>query len=1558
MEIAKRKAELLAFLRDRERDRFLGPTPIVRRSAESLIPLSFAQERLWFLQQLEPGSVVYNICRAARLTGRLDVAALRASLREIVRRHEVLRSAFRVVDDRPVQIVMPAPDFELSFFDLRAIPYAARNEELQHRLSVEAKRPFDFSVGLFLRGTLLRTGDDEHVLILTTHHIAADAWSMGILRRELSAFYASYTSSKPRPFKGLPVQYGDYATWQRAWLCHDVLESQLLYWQNKLKGAAVLDLPTDRRRPGRLTYQGARRALVVPEALTHKLKELSERLGATLYMTLVAAFNVLLYRYTGQEDIVIGSPVANRESVELQGLIGLFVNTLVVRTDLSGNPAFNELVCRVRETCLDAYSHRDLPFEKLVEEIHPERALGRHPLFDVMFVLNNAPWVAPEIPGLMWSRIDVELGTSKFDLTLALVEANGRLEGSIEYRTDLFDEPTVDRLVGHWQKLLTEIVANPDRPISILPLLTDAERHQLLVTWNSTAGDYPKDSSIPELFEAQVERTPHAIAVACEGEQLRFDELNCRANKLAHYLRSLGVGPESLVGICIERSLDMVVSLLGILKAGGAYLPLDPGYPAERLAFMLEDAQCSVVVTQARLLNHVERSVAGGERVFVCLDRDRPVIARQRRNNPATKIVANNLAYVIYTSGSTGIPKGVAIEHKNTVALLHWARSVFTNDEISAILAATSICFDLSVFELFVPLSWGGKVVLVQDAMQLSKLWVANQVTLVNTVPSFIAALLAVSRLPDSLRVVNLAGEPLRTQLVADIYRPGSVKKVYDLYGPSETTTYSTFKLRSKNDPPTIGSPISNTQVFILDSHFQLVPIGVPGELFIGGGGVARGYLNRAELTAEKFINNPFSDDPSSRLFRTGDMGRYLPDGNIEFLGRADNQVKLWGYRIELGEIEMVLNQHPAVKESVVVIREGPKDMDSDRLTSEINCRDFSKRLVAYVIAHRQPMPPPNELRSFLVARLPVHMVPTAYVELAVLPRTPNGKLDRSKLPQPELSENYSDDGMHDPHTEIEELVANVWRDVLQIENVDINDNFFELGGHSLLGVQIVAKLQGAVNKELPLRILFDAPTIAGLAKALVPIVSDGRTSALPPMVPVLREGPLSLSLNQEHLWRLEQTIGTESFNVPYVYHLSGDLNVVALESALSEIIRRHEVLRTVFVEVDNQPVQVIHEVWDFHLTFVDLRGESLEEVSKSAARLVSDERLSPFDLALGPLFRVKLLRLTTSEYLMSVTIHHIICDHWSMQIFRRELCMLYEKFLRNDLLIELPKPTIQHADYAAWERGLIRNHYLDHQFRFWRNQLSEPLERLAFDGESTINAEREFLRESQTIELPDRLMHDFKKFAASENATAFMVLLSVFNVLIHLYTNQRDIRIGTMIANRHRVETGESFGLFANTVVFRTPITPDLTFKEVLKRTREIVLATLANQEVPFEALACELEAEAAIKREDLFQVLLVYNMAPSVTHLTGLTLAVIDTSGVRAKENTTITTFDLIVNFVESPTKLTATVNYRSGLGGKKFRLSLNDRFCSLMEKLLFRSEEPIRADSFDQNYDLGGT
>ncbi|WP_051181214.1 amino acid adenylation domain-containing protein [Thermithiobacillus tepidarius DSM 3134] len=1065
-EEARAAAEAPADEAPRRRDRGTGPCP-----------LSFAQKRLWFIDQLEPGNPFYNIPIAIRLRGPLHLPALESALRHLVQRHESLRTTFAAPVGQPVQVIAPALDLPLPVTDLGQLPADAREAEARRLARAEAETPFDLERGPLLRCALLRLGTDEHILMLTMHHIISDGWSTGVFYRELAACYDAFAQSREPTLPELPLQYADFTLWQQDWLRGPELERQLAYWREQLGGKLpVLQLPSDRPRPAVQSHRGAEYRFRLSAQLTQSLKSLGQQEGATLFMVLLAAFNVLLFRYTGAEDLIVGSPIANRSRVELEGLIGFFVNTLALRTRLDGGLSFRQLLARVKESTLGAYAHQDLPFEKLVEVLQPERSLSHNPLFQVMFVLQSAPMQPLALHGLSTESLEVDSGTAKFDLLLSMTDRPEGLSGSLGYSSDLFDEATIVRLVSHFETLLEGIVAAPQNRVDELPLLPAAERRRLLGDWNATRTDYPAERCLHQLFEAQAQSTPDAPAALFQGESLSYAELNRRANQLAHTLQGLGIGPDDRVGICVTRSLDLLVAVLGVLKAGAAYVPLDPSYPPERLAYMLEDAGAPVLLTQARLLPDLP---AHGARTL-CLDRDWDRIAQAPTHNPEPAVTPEHLAYVIYTSGSTGQPKGVAMGQRPLLNLLAWQVRNSTLPRGAKTLQFASLSFDVSFQEIFSTWCAGGTLVLIPEDTRRD-MWALAQTLKEHRVARLFLPFVALEHLaevieesgilPTSLREVVTAGEQLQvTGAVQRLFERLDGCILQNQYGPSESHVVTAHTLAGPPADwprlPPIGRPIANCRIYLLDGRRQPVPIGIPGELYIGGPVLARGYLNRPELSAERFLPDPFQ--PGGRLYKTGDLARYLPDGNIEFLGRIDHQVKIRGFRIELGEIEAVLSQHPAVRTALVTVRED---------------QPGRRRLAAYVLAEDPGnAPAAGELRAFLQERLPEYMVPAAFVVLATFPLTPSGKVDRKALPAPGDALDAREEGFLAPCDAVERQLAEIWEELLGVKPVGVRDNFFELGGHSLLAVRLFARIDKQFGKRLPLATLFKGATIEHLA--------------------------------------------------------------------------------------------------------------------------------------------------------------------------------------------------------------------------------------------------------------------------------------------------------------------------------------------------------------------------------------------------------------------------------------------------------------------------------------------
>jgi amino acid adenylation domain-containing protein len=1500
-----------------------GAQPVQLEAASQapvgLYPLSYGQRSLWFLQQLAPESTAYTIASAVRLR-QVNVAALRQAFQALVDRHPALRTIFTEAEGDVLQQIQPR--LELALEETDASEWS--EEALQARLSDEVQQPFDLARGPLLRLQLFKRGAAEWVLLFTVHHSVVDLWSLVVLLDELRQIYEATLEGRWAALAPLAQHYPDYQQQQARMIAGPEGERLWSYWAQQLAGELpLLNLPTDRPRPPFQSYRGAAHPFTIDAAVARQLQAIARETGATLYTVLLAAFQVLLWRYTGQEDILVGSPAAGRSRAAWAGVVGYFVTPVVLRADLSGNPPFTGFLEQVRRTVLDALAHQEYPFPLLVERLQPERDPSRSPLFQALFVLEKPHRLDDEgaaalvlgqggaklaLGPLQVESYPLEQRVAQFDLTLMVVETGEQLQAALEYSTDLFDAETIERMAANFQVLLASIVVAPQQPIGSLAFLAPAERELLLETWNQTEAPYPHEQCIHQLFELQVEYTPKSVAVIAGEESLNYAELNSRANRLARLLQAHGVGPEVCVGVCLARSLDLAVSLLAVLKAGGAYVPLDANYPAARLAFMLEDTQARVILTQERL----QAVLPPNDATIICLDGpEAPVLAEgEGETDPESGVTPENLAYLIYTSGSTGRPKGVAIAHRNAVAMLAWAREQFGPEMIRGVLASTSINFDLSVFEFFVPLGWGGTIILAENALQLPTLPAADQVTLVNTVPSAMAELLRMHGVPASVRRVNLAGEPLRTQLVEQIYATTQVQEVFDLYGPSEDTTYSTFTLRRPGQRATIGRPISNTQMYLLAADGQPVPLGVPGELYIGGDGLARGYYKRPDLTAERFLPNPFNNEPGARLYRTGDLVRYTPDGNLEFLGRIDHQVKIRGFRIELGEIEAALRQHPAVAEAVVMARsEGGE-----------------QRLVAYLTARPEQTLDRGEVRRFLKKTLPDYMVPAVLVVLEQFPLTPNGKIDRRALPAPEMGSDQQGEGGEAPRTAVETMVAELWSEVLRLAQVARHTNFFEVGGHSLLATRLVSRLRDTFEFEVPVRALFLAPTVAGLAEWIEANRTPNGHAALPPLVPVARDGELPLSFAQQRLWFLDQLEpGSALYNMPAAVRLHGPLDVGALERSLAEIVRRHEALRTTFAVAGGQPVQVIAPELAFQMERLDLRHLPDAAREREALQLVRAEARRPFDLTTGPLLRVTLVQLGAQDFLLLLTLHHIVADGWSLTVLIQELLALYPAFAAGQPA-PLPELPIQYADFAAWQRQNWQGERLASAMTYWLTQLAD-LPVLALPTDKPRPPLQSFRGAHVPLRLSGALSAELHALSQREGATLFMTLLAGFQLLLARYSGQDDIVVGTPVLGRSHSELERLIGVFINTLVLRTDLSGNPDFRELLGRVREVTLDGFAHQDLPFEQLVEALQQERDLSRHPLFQVMFALNEpVEEALQLPNLAVTVLPDASEVAK-------FDLTLTLTDSADGLVGSLEYNTDL----FERATIERMAAHLERLL---------------------
>ncbi|TQF10135.1 amino acid adenylation domain-containing protein, partial [Myxococcus llanfairpwllgwyngyllgogerychwyrndrobwllllantysiliogogogochensis] len=1421
--------------------------PLLPAPRTDVLPLSFAQQRLWFLDQLEPGSAFYNVATEFLLTGALDVQALERAFTELVRRHESLRTTFAEDARGAFQRIHPSAAWSIPFADLESLTPEAREAEVRRQVREEARRPFDLATGPLLRTGLLRLSETQHVLLLTLHHIISDGWSMGLLMSELSTLYQAFVRGKPSPLPELRLQYADYAAWQRGWLKGEALAAQLSWWREHLAGAPpLLELPTDFSRDSVQDFRGASISRVLPRELTESLHALCRAEGTTLFMVLLAGFEVVLSRYSGQDDFVIGTDIANRHHEETEGIIGFFINQFALRARLDGDPSFRELLGRVKDATLGAYAHQDLPFEELVKDVNPERSQGHNPLFQVKLVLQNQPVTEVSVPGLTLRSAGVETGTSRLDLTLALVETEGGMGCTCEYRTALFEAATMDRMVRHLGRVLQSAVDRPDARLSALTLLTEDERRQVLVEWNATEQDFPRDACAHHLFEAQATRTPDSEAVRFEGQSLTYAQLDARANQLAHHLRSLGIRPEVPVALCLERSLETVVGILGILKAGGAWVPLDASHPIERLTYMLRDSAAPVLVTTEALAD----LFPSGAEQLVLLDTDAALLGSMPDSAPVTEVGAQNLAYIIYTSGSTGRPKGALLQHQGLCnTALQTGRSMGLGGD-SRVLQFFSVGFDASVWEIFGALLAGATLVLAPrerllPGTPLRTLLREEPVTAVSLTPSVLAQL-EPEDFP-SLRTLVSAGEACTPELVA---RWGDKVQMFNAYGPTEVTVCATMsEPLSADQRLSIGRPWANVRAYVLDATLNPVPVGVPGELCVESVGLARGYRHQPDLTAERFVPHPFSRVPGSRLYRTGDRVRWLDSGELEYLGRLDFQVKLRGFRVELGEVESLLGQQPSVREAVAVVRE---DSPGD------------KRLVAYVTPRAGVSLDTDVLRGALEARLPAHMVPSAFVVLDALPLTSNGKVDRGALPAQEASKGSRDAARVEPRTQTEELLAGLFAQVLGVPRVGATEDFFELGGHSLLATQLASRVRAVLGMELPVRVLFEAPTVQALASRLDNLRRTGEAGQVPPLTPVPRTGAVPLSFAQQRLWFLEQlTPGGTVYNVPAAIRFEQALDIAALERAFAELVRRHESLRTVFRSDEGHPVQVVLPDVKPPLTLVTLESKPQDTREAELLRRLEAEAQRPFDLESGPLLRTMLVRLSEQEHVLVLVMHHIVADGWSMGVLVREVSALYEAFSQGQPspLSELP---VQYADYAVWQREWLRGAELERQLGYWRKQLAGAPPALELPTDCPRPAVQSLEGSSLPFEPGRALSESLLAFSQREGVTPFMVVLAVFQALLARYSGQDDVSVGSPVAGRTHAETEGLVGFFVNTLVLRTKLDGNPTFRELLSRVREVTLDAYAYQAVPFEKLVEELRPERSLGHSPLFQVMLTFDSTP----------------------------------------------------------------------------------------------
>jgi amino acid adenylation domain-containing protein len=1436
---------------------------IVAAPRSQALPLSFAQQRLWFIAQMDQAaSAAYHMAGGLRLHGPLDVDALQASLDRIVQRHEALRTRFELVDGQPLQRIDADGRFNLLRHDLSDAADAAA--QVAHWSETEAAAPFDLAAGPLARGRLLRLGEQEHVLLLTLHHIVSDGWSMGVLVNELGALYRAYAlegvATRIDPLPALPVQYADYALWQRQWLSGEVQLKQQTFWREQLSGApALITLPTDRPRPAVQEYAGASLDLELDDDLSDALRALSRKHGTTLYMILLAAWSALASRLAGQDEVVIGTPVANRSRVEVEPLIGFFVNTLALRLDLQGKPTVAELLARVRERVLQAQAHQDVPFEQVVEVLKPARSMAHSPLFQLMFSWQNTPQAALELGALQLRDLDAgEHRSAQFDLSLGMQEVDGRIVGSLEYATALFDRDTMLRHVDYLKAVLRGMAEDDSQAVERIAILDAGERQRVLQTWNDTARAYPQLQCIHRLFEQQAAQTPDAVAVEQDGQSLTYAELNARSNRLAHHLKALGVGADDRVAVAMPRTPDMLVALLATLKAGGAYVPLDLAYPSERLGYMLEDSAPKVLLTHGEVRANLP--AVDGLKVIE-IDRDASAwqsLPQHDLDAQVSPVGAEHLAYVIYTSGSTGQPKGVMVEHRTLSNFLLSMQEQPGLERGDRLLAVTTLSFDIAGLELWLPLISGASIVLAHreqamDGAALKELLESRAATILQATPATWRLLIEAGWQGGEGFKALIGGEALPPDLAAELLQ--RCGQLWNMYGPTETTVWSMLdRVRPASPPAGIGRPIANTSIYVLDAHGEPVPQGVAGELYIGGDGVARGYLNRAQLTGERFLDDPFANRIGARMYRTGDLGRWLADGTIEFLGRNDHQVKIRGFRIELGEIEACLIRQGGVREAVVLARED---------------RPGDKRLVAYLVG--DDIAQTAQLRAALAQELPDYMVPAAYVTLGRLPLTPNGKIDRRALPAPE-GDAYAQREFEAPQGPVETTLAQIWAELLQVERVGRQDHFFELGGHSLLAVQMGSRLRERLGMDVPLSALFFEPVLSAFARH----VSQAAVNVLPPLVSGQRPELIPLSFAQQRLWFIAQ-MGQQSSGA---YHMAGGLRLrgaldeSALQAALDRIVQRHEALRTHFELVEGQPVQRIARQASFALARQDLSASA--DPAAELAQCSHREAHEPFHLDRGPLIRGRLLRLAEQEHVLLLTMHHIVSDGWSMGVLINELGELYRAYASHEVPADIdPLPALpaQYADYAVWQRRWLDGELLQSQQAYWCEHLQGAPGLLELPTDRARPPVQEHAGESRRFLVDADITRDLRALSQRHGTTLYMTLLASWAALLSRLSGQDDVVIGTPMVNRNHTELEPLIGLFINNVALRFDLSGDPSVAEFLAQVRGTALAAQSNKDLPFEQVVEALKPVRSLAYTPLYQVVFVmHNMADAGLSLPGL--------------------------------------------------------------------------------------
>ncbi len=1440
---------------------------IVKQKPNKDIPLSYSQERLWFLDQLQ-GSVEYHIPILLKIQGDVDVQDMESTLKEIITRHEILRTVIKSDEGVGYQKVIPAEDWKMDIIKTASL------ESLENSVTSFIEQPFDLSNDYMFRACLLKQEEGEYILAVVIHHISSDGWSYNILVKELVELYASKKENRNSRLNDLSLQYSDYALWQRKYLDGDILETQLSYWENQLQDVPPLMFPTDYTRPSIQSTAGSELSITLDKKLRDALNALAKEEGVTLFMVLLTAFKIVLYRYSGQKDICVGTSIANRTQAELEGIIGFFVNSLAIRTDLDDNPTFSDLLNQVKTTTLEAYEHQSVPFEKVVDRVLNTRDMSKSPLFQVMFELQNVPISEElELDGLRLSPYETKTNTAKFDFTVTSFDTGTNLLIDIEYCTALFREETIQRMMNHYKEILKGIVENSNTKIDTLSMLSKEEKRQLLYGFNDTITDYPLDKTVVDIFKDKVKEIPDAIAVIHEEEILTYRALDERSNQLAHYLRSQGVGKDILVGICLERSLDMIIGILAVFKAGGAYVPMKPDYPESRINYILNEIRSTIVLTD--IVSAAVIPLAESRNIFA-LDANKDMLSEYPITPLSISISPSSLSYVIYTSGSTGKPKGAMIEHKGMLNHLYAKIEGLDMNAESVVAFTAPFTFDISVWQIFSTLIIGGKIIVykeeyVQDPLLLLNSIEKEDVNILQIVPSYVSSLLEIDSndVLNQLKYFIVTGEAVSASLLTAWFEKYPTIPVANAYGPTEASDdVSTHFMYEAPDVlnVSIGKPMSNMQLYVVDQSNNLCPIGVQGELWVSGVGVGRGYLNDEEKTDKSFITNPFIN--TERVYKTGDLAKWLPDGSLEYLGRIDDQVKVRGHRIELGEIENVLSKEPTIKSCCILAKKDSREINN---------------LVGYVVVNGDF--DKQNIQNHLKSRLPDYMVPRVWVELETMPLTPNGKINRKMLPDLEGAE-LSMQEFVAPRNNIEKQLVLVWQNVLNIGQIGVFDNFFELGGHSLLATRVVSALRKTAHIEMAIKDVFMYPTIAELGEY---ITTTSRDAILPSITVQERVDKTPLSFSQERLWFVDQLEGSIAYHIPIIVNLEGDVDVSFVETSLKTILMRHESLRTVIKSEGGIAYQEVLSPDDWRMNKVSISDPSELE------NIVTNYTSRPFDLSSDYMFRTCLCKLREGKYVLSAVFHHISSDGWSDGIFISEFVELYksQKERREPLLVNLP---LQYRDYAIWQRKYVEGEILKTQLSYWKNQLT---------GVSTLTLPTDYTRPLiqstsgaiLSFELDKELRDVLVNMCKEEGVTLFMFLLTAFKVLLHKYSGQEDICVGTPIANRTQSELENLIGFFVNTLAIRSNLGENPIFLDLLKEVKSTTLEAYEHQLVPFEKMVDHVVDMRDMRTSPLFQVLFVLQNTPEEENLglEGITLSTYEHKHTTSKFDMTMTAEDI---------------------------------------------------------------